>query len=231
MPVRSAVAGSSLFDGIDPGDVDEIVAAATVRRLEPGEALFLQGDPVEALYLVESGRLKLAQVTAEGREVVVRTLGPGEIAAGVALLDRRTLPVSGIALTGCRVLVWRRDQALELAAAHPELRTNALSTIADRMQESLVRIRELSTESAGQRVARALLRLCRQHGRPVDGGTLIDQPLGRQQLADLAGVSMYTTSRLLAGWARDGLLEVGRERVTVRSLPALERLAETGEHS
>jgi len=229
VPLPGAVAGAQLFRGLDPEAVAEIVAAAVERRLAAGRALFLQGDPVEALYLVASGRLKMAKVTEAGDEVVVRVLGPGEIAAGVALLDRRTLPVTATALTDCAVLVWPRERALELAAAHPLLRANAVATIADRMQESLERISELSTETAGQRVARALLRLTRQHGRPVAEGVLIDQPLGRQQLADLAGTSMYTTSRLLAGWARDGVLAVGRQRVVVRSLPALERLARSAD--
>lgn len=228
-PPPSAVAGSQLFRGLDPGAVSEILAAADERRLAAGESLFHQGDQVGALYLVASGRLKMAKVTESGDEVVVRVLGPGEIAAGVALLDRRTLPVTATGLTACSVLLWTRERALELAARYPPLRANAVATIADRMQESLERISELTTESAGRRVARALLRLARQHGKSAAGGTLIDQPLGRQQLADLAGTSMYTASRLLAAWARDGVLQVGRQRVLVCSLPELERLAGTGE--
>jgi len=100
-----------------------------------------------------------------------------------------------------------------------------IGTIADRMHDSLSRIRELSTETVAQRVARALLRLARDAGRPVEGGTLIDQPLGRQELAELAGTSMFTASRLLARWAREGVLEVGRQRVVVLSPARLEGLA------
>jgi CRP-like cAMP-binding protein len=59
----------------------------------------------------------------------------------------------------------------------------------------------------------------------VAGGVRIDQPLGRQELADLAGASMFTASRLLAGWAREGILEVGRQRVVVLSPERLEAIA------
>jgi CRP-like cAMP-binding protein len=218
-------AESSLFGGLAPEVVTEVLGAATVRELVPGESLFLQGDEVSALYVVDTGRLKLAQVTAEGEEVVVGTLGAGAILAGVAVLDKRVLPVSALAVVPSRVYAWPRALALELVARHPTLRTNVLTTIADRMQGSLRRIRELSTESAGQRVARVLLRLTRESGRPVDTGTLIDQPLGRQEVAELAGASMFTASRLLAQWAREGILEVGRQRVVVRSLDRLIELA------
>lgn len=223
-PLRAE--GSPLFRGLTPEAVAEVLRAATPRSLAAGECLFLQGEPVETLFVVDSGALRLAQHTPDGEEVVVRTLGPGEIVAGVALFDKRFYPVSAIAQSPCRVLAWPRLRVLDLAARHPALRANVVTTIADRMQDSLARIRELSTESVAQRVARALVRLARDHGRPVAEGTLIDQSLGRQELADLAGASMYTASRLLAGWSRDGILRVGRQRVLVRSLERLEALAQ-----
>lgn len=202
-----------------------MLAAAATRRLAGGEILFLQGDPVEALYVVESGLVKLSQTTVDGEEVVVRTVGPGAIIAGIAVLDKRTLPVTATVVADARVLIWSRPRIQALAARHPLIRMNVLGTIADRMQDSLARIREISTENVGQRIARALLRLARESGRPVEGGTLIDQKLGRQELAALAGTSMFTASRLVAEWARDGVLEVGRQRVVVRSLVRLARLA------
>lgn len=202
-----------------------MLAAATTRRLADGELLFLQGGSVDALYVVESGLVKLAQTTVEGEEVVVRTVGPGAIIAGIAVLDKRTLPVSATAVGAAQVLRWTRPGIQALAARHPQIRMNVLTTIADRMQDSLARIREISTENVGQRVARALMRLARESGRPVDGGTLIDQKLGRQELAELAGASMFTASRLVAEWARDGVLDVGRQRVVVRSLERLAHLA------
>jgi len=224
--VDRVLAGSRLFEGLEPESIEQVVAAGNTRRLSAGEALFRQGDAVDALQVVEKGRIKLAQVTVEGDEVVVCTIGPGEIVAGVALLDKRVFPVSGIAVVETRVRLWSRPRIQELAARFPALRTNVLSTIADRMQDSLSRIRELATEKASQRVARALLRLARENGREVESGVLIDRPLGRQEVAELAGASMYTASRLLARWAREGVLEVGRQRVVVRSFDRLEALAE-----
>jgi CRP-like cAMP-binding protein len=224
-PDRASLESSILVRGLAAEAIDEVRRGATSRALTAGECLFLQGDPVDSLFVVDSGSLRLVQHTSDGEEVVVRTLGAGEIVAGVALLDKRAYPVSAIAQTDCRLHVWSRPRIAELAARHPQIRANVLSTIADRMQEALSRVRELSTESVAQRVARALVRLAKTHGKPVPEGLLIDQPLGRQELADLAGASMFTASRLLAGWARDGVLEVGRQRVIVRSLERLEALA------
>lgn len=217
--------GSPLFAGLDEAATEEILAAADRRDLERGEILFLQGDPVRALYMLEAGSLKLAQVTAEGEEVIVHGVAPGDPIAGIALLEGQTYPVSAEALAPSTVLAWPRDRLRGLVARYPLLRQNVLAVIAGRMRESLTRVSQLSTAPAAQRLAAALLRLARHNGRRVEGGTLIDQPLGRLDLAEMAGTSMYTASRFLSQWARDGVLEVGRQRVVVCSLERLEELA------
>ncbi|MEO8276655.1 MAG: Crp/Fnr family transcriptional regulator [Thermoanaerobaculia bacterium] len=224
-PEIISLAETSLFRGLAREAAVEILKLSTLRSLAAGEQLFLQGEPVTAMFIVESGLLRLVQHTQSGEEVIVRTMGRGEIVAGVALLGERRYPVSAIGHVDGQVRWWARVRILEIAERYPALRTNVLGTIADRMQDSLSRIRELSTENVAQRVARALVRLATEHGRKQAEGVLIDQPLGRQGLADLAGASMFTASRLLAGWARDGILEVGRERVLVRSIERLEALA------
>lgn len=220
-------ADSNLFRGLSPDQTLEVLTAARQKQLGPDDCLFLQGDPVEALYVVESGQLKLVQHTTEGEEVIVRTVGPGAIIAGVAMLEKRTLPVTATAVTPATLLLWSRTSIQSLANRYPALRSNVLATIADRMQESLSRIRELSSETAAQRVARSLLRLAKERGRPEGGGLLIDQKLGRQQIADLAGSSMFTASRLLAAWSRQGIVRTGRQRVVILSLRQLQAIAES----
>ena len=222
------VLGSPLFAGLADAAVEEVLAAASRRVVVAGAELFHQGEAVEALYLLESGRLRLTQVTRDGEEIALRSFGPGAILAGVALFDRRDFPVTATAEVDCQVLLWPRARAQELAARHPVLRANVVATIADRMQDTLSRVRELAAESVPQRVARALLRLARESGRRVSNGILIDQPLGRRELAELAGGSMFTISRLVAAWAREGVLEVGRRRIVVLSPARLEALAEQG---
>jgi CRP/FNR family transcriptional regulator, nitrogen oxide reductase regulator len=89
------------------------------------------------------------------------------------------------------------------------------------------RARELATERVAQRVARNLLRLARQSGREADGGLLIGHPLSRQELAAMAGTTLYTVSRLLSQWEEAGIVETGRLKVLVRSPARLAELAET----
>jgi CRP-like cAMP-binding protein len=78
------------------------------------------------------------------------------------------------------------------------------------------RQKALVTDRVEQRIARILLKLAAQSGRKIDEGVLIDLPLTRQDIAEMSGTTLFTVSRTLNEWEREGLLEIGRERVVIR---------------
>jgi CRP-like cAMP-binding protein len=94
------------------------------------------------------------------------------------------------------------------------------------MGELSDRLRELATERVARRVAHALLRLVRKAGRRTDRGVEIDMPLTREDIARLSGTTLFTVSRLMADWEEAGIVESGRERVTIRSPHGLVAIAE-----
>jgi len=202
---------------------------AVSRRLDRKQVLFHEGEPAAALYVVESGRLKLTQLAADGQEVLVRFVGPGDACAGVAVLEGSSYPVTAQAVEPSRLALWPREVLRELCERHPQIQTNILRAIAGHLQESMTRTRELATERVAQRVARTLLRLSQQAGREVEGGVLVGHPLSRQELAEMAGTTLFTVSRLLSQWEADGVVEAGRERVLIRSPRRLAELAEETE--
>lgn len=218
--------GAALLDGVPAEGREAALKRAVPRRLDRKQVLFHEGEPAAALFLIESGRLKLTQISPDGQEVLVRFVGPGEICAGVAALEGSNYPVTAQAVEPARVLVLSREALRELCSRYPQIQTNILRAITGHLQDSMTRARELSTERVPQRVARTLLRLVRQAGRPVDGGVLVSHPLSRQELAEMAGTTLFTVSRLLSQWEEDGIVEAGREKVLVRSMRGLEELAE-----
>lgn len=226
----AAVCGrSELFRGFAADEIARLLAAGRRVRLSDGQVLYHQGDPVDALVLVLQGSLRLSQITADGAEVIARMIPAGDIIAGVVLLpEERRIPVGASADGPVEIVRWSRAVAQRLAEENPRFRDNVFSVIADRMRGSLTRAQDLSTKPVDVRVARALVDLAKGHGRRIDTGILIDRPLGRQELADLVGASMYTVSRLLAKWEREGLVSLGRRVVVVRQPAKLERLVRAG---
>lgn len=224
--IRSVLEGSPVFEGLPAAALTAIVAAGTQRRLARREALFHQGDPAEEFAVVLDGRLKLTQVSAEGQEVIVRYVGPGEMCAVVAMFPDQRYPVTAEAVADARVIGWPRHKLDDLLLEHPQLALNALRLLTERMGELSDRLRELATERVARRVARALLRLARKAGRRTDRGVEIDMPLTREDIARLSGTTLFTVSRLMADWEEAGIVGSGRERVVIHSPHRLVAIAE-----
>ena len=92
------------------------------------------------------------------------------------------------------------------------------------IQEMQARYRELATERVQQRIARALLRLASQSGQKAADG--IELTLSRQDFAEMSGTTLYTVSRVLTEWERQGLIASGREYIRILQPHGLVRVAE-----
>ena len=215
-----------LFQGLDTAQLREVLGAARERKVQRGSFLFHQGDPASALYVLVSGQVRMLQVTSEGQQVLLRIITPGETFGGIAVLENTTYPASAQAARDCAVLTWDGETLARLMERFPRMALNALRLLASRLQELQDRYRELATQRVERRVAQALLRLTRQTGRKVEDGVLIDFPLSREDLAELAGTTLYTVSRILSRWEREGLIETGRQRILIRSPHGLVAIAE-----
>jgi CRP-like cAMP-binding protein len=215
----------------------EIMFSATRTRRKRGERLFRQGAAAGSFYVLEQGRVKLTQLTADGELVLLRLVVPGEAFGGVAALGQRTYPVSAEAAEDCVALRWNGGAMDRLLRHHPQLAMNFIALLAERLHDMQARYEELATEQVEQRLARMLLRLVQRAGRRVEGGVLVDVRLSRQELAEMTGTSLFTVSRILNRWQKAGVIELRRQRVLVRhphglvsiaeSLPAVDRSADS----
>lgn len=209
---------SPLLAGLAPDARREVVKRAEVRDAPRGRAVFRQDEPALHLHLVEAGRLKLSQTTAEGAEVIVRMAGPGDVVAAIAVLDGKAYPFTATAVEPARLLLWTRATLLDLFRRVPSLEANVLAVVGTHTRDVLDRFRELATEPVPQRLARTLLRLL------PEGGDRIER-ITRQELAAMAATTLYTVSRVLSEWQSRGILEGGRGRIVVRSRQRLAALA------
>jgi len=223
---QDVLSRSPVFEGLAAEALAAVASKGKLRRLQRRELLFSQGDAAEELAVVLEGRLKLTQVTAEGQEVIVRYIGPGEMCAAVALFPGQDYPATAEAVGDTNVIAWPRRSLDELAREHPQLALNVLRLLTERMGELSDRLRELATERVARRVAHALLRLARKAGRRTDRGVEIDIPLTREDIARLSGTTLFTVSRLMADWEEAGIVESGRERVVICSPHGLVAIAE-----
>jgi len=199
------------------------LAAGTALELERGDTLARQGEPARQFSIVETGFLKLLQVTPDGVEIIVRFVGSGEPFGGVVALGDVPYPVTAVAIQPSRLVAWSRATLVDLLEKFPLVRTNIMREMTSHMTDALTRVRELASASVEQRLAHTLLRLARQYGRRTPEGLTIEQPLTRQDLAELTGATLYTVSRTLSMWEHAGLLQSRRRHIVLLAVKKIEQ--------
>lgn len=168
--------------------------------LRQGATLVRQGVPSEGLWLVSSGALRVAQVSRDGRELVLDVLGPGH---GVGEPPGVISPVTVRALRQCR-----------LAPVSPRAAADLLTARAHRAAALAA---ELAWLEVRARIARRLDDLAQRFGCPVEGGRLILLPLTQDEVAALAGTTRESANRALRALVAEGRLRIaGRGRYVVR---------------
>jgi CRP-like cAMP-binding protein len=174
-----------VFDGLTDAERRIWLDEGRPREFRRGQVVARQGDPAGIFCLVEQGFLKLTQLTPEGEQVIVRFVGPCEPFGGVVALEAAAYPVTALAVETTHLRVWSRAALVRLLQRFPQVHTNIMREMAAHMTDALTRVRELTTERVGQRLAHTLLRLMRQCGQTTPEGTLIVHPLTRLELAEL----------------------------------------------
>ena len=224
--INDSFRGSDFFIGVTEPDASDILNQGNRTCLKSGEFLFRQGDPAVKCFFVLSGRLKLIKVHEQGKEAIIRYIGPGELTAILSVFKGKDYPVTAEAIGPTEAVGWNKQTMEQLMLKYPPLAVNMLRCAINRLDELQNRYLEICTEQVEQRIARALLRIMKQSGLKEADGIRIDFPLGRQELADYIGTTIFTVSRILSAWEKKGWIRTKREQITVRDPHSLVMFSE-----
>ncbi len=219
---------SDIFKSLTSEQLAGILKKGRTVKLRPKSILFHQGESTQCCFLVNRGRLKLTKLNEQGKEVIFRYIGSGELTAAIAVLKNWTYPVTAEAIEETDVVGWDKPTMVKLMRQYPDIAINLLGIIIERIDDVQHRYLEVCTEHVDQRIARSLLRLMRRAGCKTSEGILINIPLSRQNIADYSGTTLYTVSRTLSAWEKKGWIQSGREKIVITDPHALVQFSETG---
>ena len=216
----------SVFQHATDDDLKLLTQRGIERSIEDGDFFFFQGDPARHLFILTSGRAKLMQTSAAGQQVNLRTINEWQLFGALgAVRSEATYPATAQALEASTALALESSFLHEMLETRPYLSFDLMQLMTGYIQEMQSRYRELATEKVERRIARALLRLTAQMGiKTIEGD--IELTFSRQDLAEISGTTLFTVSRILSEWERQGLVETGRERVVIRNPHGIVRIAE-----
>lgn len=195
-------------------EVSRIVDAAPARTYRAGELLYTPHRPVEVLFLLKRGRIRVFRVSPEGRALTTAIVSPGTMFGEMALLGQSMYDNYAEALDEAHTCVMDRADARRLLLSDPRIAARIVEILGRRLMAMEQRLSEAVFSSVPQRVAAALCTLAAGHPAAVHGAE-IHLTVTHSQVAELAGTSRETATKVLGDLAGQGLLRLSRGRITI----------------
>jgi len=216
---------SEIFADLSPAAREELRSSMRPLSLAAGETVFQEGMPAFGLYLVCRGKVKLAKRTRGGHSQILKLLGPGEILGEKTMFDRECYTCYAKTLEDSLLAFIPREEFLAFLRRHPEVALRLLERLSRESKVFGDRLVEITSRSARERVARALLELAQAFGHDTGEGWDIGVELPRGELAEMAGVSTETAIRILSEFKEKGLVALPGRRILLRKRDELRALA------
>jgi CRP-like cAMP-binding protein len=215
-----------LLADVPEAAITALAAQCQATQVTRDGVIFLQDDPTDRVWMVQSGQVKIVYQEVDGREVILEMIAPGEVFGG-AVLFFPTHPATAKAMEDCTLVSFSSEQYAGLLAQHPQVTMKLLRMLGAR-HRSMLNMQILAGERVERRMAHILLKLADRVGRPDPEGTLITIALARQDLADMAGTTLETAIRTLSRFSQQGLIKTQRGGfLIVRDRERLGAMADT----
>lgn len=204
---ESAKAG--FVSQLRPADRDAFLSLGNSRKYEKNSQVFRAGVCGKFVYLVESGWVKIHQVSPSGKDVILWFCGSEEI-FGLMGSPREVFAET---CTETRLKCIPRESFLQFLRAHPDAAISVVDLVLGRLYVLSNAFLQATTESKKHRLIYLLSQLAYQYGRETGTEICIDIPITEQDVANLAGTSRQTVSKQFSLLKKEGILRVERRRI------------------
>ena len=193
-----------LFRDLTRAELDAVAAHAVVHRQQRGAAMLRKGEPATGMIVLLQGRVRISLLSEDGREVIVRILGPGEVLGEISLLDGQPRSADVTALEDCVLLQVERAHFLSMLRGSTDLCLRLMASLCERVRRTSASLEEAVLLDLPARLWLHLRRMAAEHGVATARGTLITVRLSQGEIAALVGASREAVNRQLRSWESEG---------------------------
>lgn len=207
--IQSHIRSVIYFRGITPEEITYVTNNSVLRTFTANEVIFLEGEPAQGLWIVESGRVKIYKLSPDGNEHILHLRGPGKTFNDIGALDGGDNPANAAALSA-EVQVWLvpTDIITYVLTHNPQVALNVIRLLARRVRSLVGQIEDLALYSVIVRLARFLI-------KQADDPSLSGPGVTRTAIAAHLNTTPQTISVALRELEATGAIQFDRHQITI----------------
>ena len=222
---QSYLSEVTIFQDLSADEMAALARAAPMKVVEAGTIFYSPEDPAEVLFILKKGRVKLYQLTADGRTLTMHIYEAGSIFGEMSLLGQGMHGAFAQALTPCVLCLMSRDHVQQLLFGNPRIAMRIAAALGERLINAENRLLDFAFRRVPERLARLLLQLAQPHRNLLSLSQRMEVRYTHEELADMLGTTRETVTKLLNEMRGRGLVALQRGRVTLLDMDGLQHIA------
>ncbi len=205
----------ALFSHLKDEVLNGLASHLRRRAFRKGTVIFHQDQVGDALYIVESGRVRIFRSAEDGQEITYDNLGPGDGFGEMALLDGQPRSASAVTEEDSITHTLSRPDFQDFLVQSPEMAGALLEQLSTRLRNVMHQAETLAFFDVHARVRHVLLGLARRYGLKENGAVLLNVELTQAELATMVGATRERVNRVLASLRSQGLVELRGKKMVI----------------
>lgn len=210
------IGGLSLFAGLNPDDLAQVMNLVHRRLLAPGQHVFHAGDLADQMFLIKAGKVKLTKVTEDGNEITLDIRKAGDFLGESMLSDSQWFPVSAVCLEETLTCGFTREGFERLVVTYPAIGLQVIRNLSQQMDRLSTRLGTLGYTTLEERLYQVLVSVAREYGTHTCSGYEIAFPLTHEELGFLVGAHRVSITRAMKALSDTGRVVRQGRSVVVR---------------
>lgn len=216
--IYSCIEVVPIFSSLTQDEMSEVAAIITAKTFKKGEMIYMSGDTGGKLYVIHKGYVKVFRMNADGKEQVIRVLGPGEFMGELSLFSSLPMADNAEAIEPSTMCMIEGRKLKELMGRIPSIAFKVMEEISKRLEKAENLIENINLYSVEQRLAQTLLQMS-------DGKSEVVLKMAKGDFASQLGMSQETLSRKLSAFQDMGLIKLsGQRRIIILDRDGLDEV-------
>jgi CRP/FNR family cyclic AMP-dependent transcriptional regulator len=205
------------FTRLNDRELDVVRSVATEKTYPKNAVVLTEGEMGDSLYMIQSGKVKVFIGDEDGREIILKILGPGDFFGEMSMIDKQPRSASVTTIEASMFLVLAHAGFERCVEEAPRIGTMVMQILAQRVREADRKIGTLALMDVYGRVASTLLELSVYN----NGKLMVGEKLSQQDLANMVGASREMVNRILKDLSERGFISIESKSITIinRELP------------
>jgi CRP/FNR family transcriptional regulator len=216
---------TTIFGDLKDDDLNRIEKAVREKTYPKKQVIFWEGDPVEYIYLIKRGNIKLYKTQSDGRSQILRIDGTGGILGFDSLFSNTYLATAETIVESVLCQISANDFRT-LLAKEPEINFRLLKAISKELEKNENLLFTLGTRTAKERIAYFLLNLYTSQCDCDENPKKINLLISRQEVSEHLGMKQETVIRSLSKLKDEKIIDIKGKEIIIRNPKMLEKIAQ-----